>query len=387
MCINIRYLIHILDVFKFLVFWFYCLRRENMAAKKVHIVGAGLSGMVAAYNLATEGHEVLVLDKGKSFGGDLPHHPSNHYTPISIDWIWDYIGIDLSSCFHASTGGNYFIGDEKFTMPVKGYYLVERGARKGAVDSLLYDKCLEAGVKFEFGHDITDPLDMPDPTILATGLHKEMGHILSRPMLRLPCFVARKKLDSDIRDGHTYCWVGDYTNTYGYASIINNLDYFLLFSDTHLTYNDLKKYEEHLEASLGLKFEKWDYFEVWVPLAGLEEPTLFSGSKILAGTLAGMMDPGFYFGIHGAMLSGKVAAMAVTDPELAYSEIKRLHPNYKAGRKGRKMAKYLPMNAITRMAFRFPPMMLAMAALAKPSIPGYFPKVGDIDKPKYLGKI
>jgi flavin-dependent dehydrogenase len=36
--------------------------------KKVHIVGAGLSGMVAAINLAREGHQVVVLEGAKKIG-------------------------------------------------------------------------------------------------------------------------------------------------------------------------------------------------------------------------------------------------------------------------------------------------------------------------------
>ena len=43
--------------------------------KKVHVVGAGLSGMVAAINLAREGHQVLVLDGAEKIGGVHPHHP------------------------------------------------------------------------------------------------------------------------------------------------------------------------------------------------------------------------------------------------------------------------------------------------------------------------
>jgi len=47
------------------------------------------------------------------------------------------------------------------------------------------------------------------------------------------------------------------------------------------------------------------------------QPRLFAGDKILAGTLAGAQDPGTYFGCHGAMVSGKIAAIALEDKALA----------------------------------------------------------------------
>jgi hypothetical protein len=42
--------------------------------------------------------------------------------------------------------------------------------------------------------------------------------------------------------------------------------------------------------------------------------------KIVAGSLAGCMEPFMFFGLHGALVSGKIAAAAVTDKEKAYAE-------------------------------------------------------------------
>jgi len=50
---------------------------------------------------------------------------------------------------------------------------------------------------------------------------------------------------------------------------------------------------------------------------------------ILCGTISGFMDPFAWFGIHGGLLSGKVAALAVYDPQTAQSEFDRFNKNFK----------------------------------------------------------
>ena len=65
----------------------------------VHIVGAGLSGLVAAINLAREGYEVLVRDREDSIGGPKKQHPSIHSTPLQPQENWEFIGADLSDLF------------------------------------------------------------------------------------------------------------------------------------------------------------------------------------------------------------------------------------------------------------------------------------------------
>ena len=111
---------------------------------------------------------------------------------------------------------------------------------------------------------------------------------------------------------------------------MNDLDYLLLFTDRgDISPVDLKQFEEDLERSEGIRIQNWDYFEVVVPTASPKAPKLFAGSKIMAGTLSGMMEPGIYCGIHAAIISGKVAALAVTDPEGAARDFTRFTSGYK----------------------------------------------------------
>jgi flavin-dependent dehydrogenase len=74
---------------------------------------------------------------------------------------------------------------------------------------------------------------------------------------------------------------------------------------------------EQLKENEGVEFKTWHmergYFASRYPFS----PRLFAGGKILAGGLAGAQDPGTYFGCHGAMVSGKIAAIALEDKALA----------------------------------------------------------------------
>jgi len=118
--------------------------------KKVHIVGAGLSGMVAAINLAREGYEVTVIDAAKGIGGIHPHHPSNHSTPINIELIKNYVGIDVSPCLIPYKEMLVYLNNKKFLVPSDNMFTVERGPRETSIDQLLYGIAKESGVNFEF---------------------------------------------------------------------------------------------------------------------------------------------------------------------------------------------------------------------------------------------
>jgi len=67
-----------------------------VAAKEVIIYGAGMSGMLAAYNLVKEDRAVLVRDRESGFGGSKLYNPSLHTTPIDLEATSQYVGIDIS---------------------------------------------------------------------------------------------------------------------------------------------------------------------------------------------------------------------------------------------------------------------------------------------------
>jgi hypothetical protein len=263
-------------------------------------------------------------------------------------------------------------------------YSVERGPRKTSLDTLLYDLALKAGVGFEFGQVISNPSDVPDPTILATGLFPEMYEALDRPCVRLPCFSATRKVTDPERQGDIRTWFGAYTNTYGYGPINNGLDYVLLFSDRDLSQGNLRRFEEELERSEDIRFDRWDAFEVFVPMGRPDAPRLFWDGKILAGTLAGMMEPGAYFGIHGALLSGRIAARAVSDPEGAARDFKRFNRGYKLSWYRNRWLNNPQKLFMHSLYFRFPALVGPLMALSDDGLPGLDHFMSGM-KPEYVG--
>lgn len=352
-------------------------------AKKVHIVGAGLSGLVAAICLAREGHEVTVLDRAKSIGGIHPHHPSNHSTPVNIDLLREYVGIDISPCLTPQKNMYVHVKGRKYSLSWN-CYSVERGPRKTSLDAFLYDLALKEGVTFEFGQVISDPSDVPDPAILATGLFPEMYKALDRPAIRLPCFSATRKVADPGRQGDIRTWFGTYTNTYGYAPINNELDYVLLFSDRDLSQENLRTFEDELERSEGIRFDRWDAFEVFVPVGRPDAPRLFWDGKILAGTLAGMMEPGAYFGIHGALISGRIAARAVSDPEGAARDFKYYNRGYRVSWYRNRWLNNPQKLFMHSLYFRFPTLIGPLMSLTDSGLPGVDSFMTGM-KPEYVG--
>ena len=74
------------------------------------VLGAGLAGMVASIILAREGREVRVLESAKGLGGNSPFHPSLHATPIDIDKVAAWTGLDTNRMFTMGNVSETFIG-------------------------------------------------------------------------------------------------------------------------------------------------------------------------------------------------------------------------------------------------------------------------------------
>jgi flavin-dependent dehydrogenase len=109
---------------------------------------------------------------------------------------------------------------------------------------------------------------------------------------------------------------------------VNNYYYNLLFSLSPVTKDALAKYQDFMKRRQGVEHQDWYYINGAVPVADSSNPQLFRKGLIFCGTIAGFMDPFAWFGITGALISGKIAAMAVSEPNKAQAEFVRFSKYY-----------------------------------------------------------
>lgn len=299
-----------------------------MAPREVLIYGAGMSGMVAAYNLAVEGHEVLVREQEPAYGGSSAFNPSLHTTPLDVAKTSEYVGIDLTGVFVPVSSLAIYLHDLEIPAPVAMSYHVERSSRPQSLDTLLYNKCLEAGVKFEFDTPLRaeDVPELEPGTIIACGLNKPAYDHLDIPYVEWYAWMASGEAESD---PYAWIWLDECINEYGYISFANGIYYNLLFSyGQEIPREGLERYRSFMRRVRDMEEDGWEYVHGVAPAASADSPQLIRDGFIMCGTISGSLDPFMGFGISGALVSGKVAAMAVTDREKALAEFERFNRNY-----------------------------------------------------------
>ncbi len=338
-------------------------------AGKVHVLGAGLSGMVAAVNLARKGHEVLVLEGEKKIGGMHRDLPSIHTTPIDPGWMSEQVGIDLRPAFHAIRRFQTVIGDRMYELDPGPMHAVERGARKSGIDQLLYDEACGAGVRFEFGTFLKDLRELPAGSIIATGLDASMYDYLDIPFEIVRGFSGTHKTD---REPWAAGMMVGYTKDYFYANCANKLMYGLFFSRGKVSVRTLERCKKDAQEKFGVTLPNWEYSTGRVPTGSARNPRLYQDGYVLAGTLSGAMDPGALFGIHGAILSGKVAADAVDDPDRAAEQFSEMNKYYRISYYLRRFFSRVPGRlAVMDFNMRHPRVAYPMMVLASAAVPGY----------------
>ncbi len=300
--------------------------------KEVIVVGAGPAGLVAAICLNREGLNVVLHERQARVGGEPGWHPSVHGTPVDDPGLWDYIGIDCSEAFaEISLQDNVYVDGKpaggmdllmgKSTEGESGLRIwnTERGHRATSLDSFLFRIAENEGVNFEFNSFFKedDIRNAPPGTILATGLSPGIYKWLGMDWTVMSGYWAYSEIESDEVTAAAY--LGGFTNEYGYTASMNGVWYVLLFARKEVSPENLETFKRILEECEGRTFDEWKTFAGQAP----KEPRLYYRQLILAGTMGGFVEPAFSFGITGAMLSGRISAMAVTNPEKAEREFKR----------------------------------------------------------------
>lgn len=300
-----------------------------MSSKEVIIYGCGMSGLIAAVDLARHGYKVIVHDREKEYGTDPRYNPSVHTTPVDIMRTSRYIGIDISSAFNPLLRCPVYFHDTCIQLPVNSVYAVERGNRKTSLDTLLLDIAITEGVEFEFNSELTleKIQNLPENTIIACGLREDAYQLLDIPYI--PCYGWCSIGECGFSD-YAWIWLDECITEYGYMTATNNLYFDLLFSLKPVSPEALQRYKSFCKRNEGVEHDNWRYLVGGVvPMAKSDNPRLHHKGLILCGTISGFMDPFAWFGILGGMISGKVAAMAVYNPQAAQQEFARLNKNFK----------------------------------------------------------
>jgi hypothetical protein len=285
---------------------------------EINVVGAGLSGLVAAINCARSGHDVTVLERYERVGGEPVAHPGVDGTIMQPEILGRFIGVELKAPQVTPMEEiEFFMYGKKFEFDPVRYsgHLVERGARSTSIENYLYEIALKEGVKFEFGWELRSKADLsqlPPNSIIASGLNEEVFKLFAIPYRKYNCLIAVKRYDGPTR---VLAWFDRYTNDYCYCGNTNGLALALYFKhEGPVEEGGFEKWRTgHLLERTGIEFNNFRSHDCAVGNIAFNNQNLFYDNKILAGTLAGVNDALFSFGVVSSLITGRIAALAVDD--------------------------------------------------------------------------
>ncbi|RIK09818.1 MAG: hypothetical protein DCC49_05220 [Acidobacteria bacterium] len=393
--------------------------------QSVTIVGAGLSGLTAGIILARDGYEVTVLEEKERVGGAsltasaVAKHDISFadMTPLDLGAINRYLGFDLAEpaeparpgdparpaepaeltrAGHARAGS---LESAPFCNPLPvlrlrvygkvidlepppGVHMktVERGARESSLDMRLYELAIDAGVKFSFKEAVRrrqDFAELPPNSIIATGMFRHAFDALDIPYSRAHGYFAGGPAGAD-RSPYCVAYFNEHTRDYAYFASANGVGAAVLFQRRKpLTVASMEWFPAQLAEDEGIEFTRWDAIDnlVGTPTGTLWNPRLFSGNLILTGTLAGMQDPSMVLGVHGALVSGKIAAMAVSSRDGALAEFRRLNRWWKVAYLARRVLwathPWGPRAAMPQVLKLAPHIDQRYVWMVTPAIPGW----------------
>ncbi len=315
-------------------------------AKEVRIAGAGLAGLVAGINLARAGFRVKINEARPNIGGEMRYADSTLMDPALLK---DRLGVTVDEALEPWTYTRVWAYGRRYEFPnprgVTGF-TVERGGGESSLENVLYRQALDAGVEIELGRKLSkqELVELPPGSIIATGLDREAFEAMDIPCRPFFCQMTTGAGDPS-RPG-VIVYLDRFTREFGYYFQAHGAAGALVFSvQRPLVDSDKGEFRRKLKENDGVDFSGWnDGIASWAawPLATWRNLSLTQNDKILAGTLAGVISPILLFGVNGALISGKIAALAITDRDAAAREFKRIAPLYYPQFAFRKLREYAP---------------------------------------------
>jgi 4-hydroxybenzoate polyprenyltransferase len=292
-------------------------RGARDTARPVRIIGAGLAGMMAGIHLAERGIKVEIHTTAPSLGGMHSRVEGIHFTHLDPARLAAFLDVPLASAFVRVDVERGYHGGRRYPFGCRRAWACRRGPSAGTLDHLLHEAFRQRGGVAHFSSRVE--WEAGDPAyrhIIATGLAPESFHRLGLRHRRIlgyhaagtcrPGTFATHYLD--LRLGKDFAYVAG----------IDGYCYALVFSRDYLPEGAALHAAEMIGRTEGIELGAWTGFEGAVSL----RPQLFRDGVILTGGLAGMIDPFYLGGIGGALVSGRLAALAVEEPEGASDEFR-----------------------------------------------------------------
>ncbi len=315
-------------------------------AQRVDIYGAGLSGCIAAIHLGRAGLEVHLHDRERRPGGNPAWQPSIQTTVLDAQATWKFLGLDLSACFQPVETTTFYRYGRSDLLHLADFYVTERGPRPGSLDMHLFQLACQAGAVFHPAQALeSQALADSGPVILACGLDGPAYAHLGLPCV--PIYGYRAVMRSG-RDRQLLSYMLPCTHyDFAYLAAANGLLFGLLFSRRRLPPASLGEFTRVLEQTEGVRLPRWMASEGAVAA----RPNLYWKGRLLAGSLAGCIDPFLLHGISGGLVSGYIAAQAVLNPPDARRLFARVTRNHALKRVLKKLSSLAPFKNLSMPLF------------------------------------
>jgi hypothetical protein len=289
---------------------------------KIVIHGAGLSGLMAAIKLADWGRAVEIREKRPGPGSATAGDSSVHAVRFDPGYLEEYLDCPLTGCFEPVERETLYL-EGRARLARSPHWVCKRGSDPDSLDSYLLALAHERGIDPVYEDDTIDLKTVPDrPMILATGLAPESYRDLGIDHVLLSGFSATGPCTGRNR---LLTYIGSHTHPgYAYVASARGVIHALIFSRQGVAADALAVFEDRLWQTERIEFAEWR------PMAGAvpRQCQLLHSGRILTGMLSGMMDPFWYSGVSGALLSGAMAAVACVHPTLAEMEHRHSTRNF-----------------------------------------------------------
>ncbi|MGA2681456.1 MAG: NAD(P)-binding protein [Candidatus Bathyarchaeia archaeon] len=271
--------------------------------KKIKILGAGLSGLTAAINLAKSGYTVEVYEKNKDvgmrFNGDIQGLENwsdkkdiiEELREINVDVDFDYTPFYSVILTNGSKGS-----EVRWKKPI--FYLLRRGSFSGTIDYSLKAQALKSGVNIHF----QEGLAQNEANIVA------IGPIVDEAVGMVKGIVFK----TDIKDTAILAF-NDELAFKGYSYLLVMKGYGCLC--TVVRRDDVRRINWYFERTKEFFLKKIGFqIELIREVGGIGSfslRTVKKGVTLYVGEAAGLQDFLLGFGMRFAFASGYLAAQSV----------------------------------------------------------------------------